>query len=306
MKLSIIIPTRNAAKYLPGLLKKLDTQSIKFRDLVIIDSSSEDNTVEIAESYGAVVILIDRKDFDHGGTRTLAANKSLGDIVVFLTQDIEFADSLALENLIHCFDNDRDIAAVYGRQLPNTDASPFSSHLRLFNYQDTSYVRCLEDRHTYGIKTVFFSNSFSAYKRSALEKIGWFKKDMIFGEDTHAIARLLFAGYKIAYASDAKVYHSHNYTVFEEFKRYFDIGVLHRTEDWILKEFGQTKGEGNKYIKSEALYLIKHKRYNLIPAFILRNAMKYLGYQLGLQHSHVPKSLTRRISMNKNWWENKK
>jgi rhamnosyltransferase len=304
MKCSVCIPTYNAGPYISRLLRSIREQAPDC-EIVVIDSSSTDATVSIAKSCGAGIIVIQKKDFDHGGTRTLAANSSLGDILVFLTQDIVFADDRALESLIKYFDNDKNIAAVYGRQLPNADASPFSAHLRLFNYQDTSYVRCLEDRHTYGIKTVFFSNSFSAYKRSALEKIGCFKRDLIFGEDTHAIARLLLAGFKIAYASDAMVYHSHNYTVFEEFKRYFDIGVMHRTEDWILKEFGQTKGEGKKYIKSEALYLMRHKKYNFIPAFILRNAMKYLGYQLGLRYSHVPKGLTRRISMNKNWWENK-
>ena len=304
MKYSVCIPTYNAEPYLNKLLLSVRQQSPSC-EIIVIDSSSADNTANIAKAHGAKTIVIQKKDFDHGGTRTSIAQEAKGDILVFLTQDIMFDDSHALENLIKPFLKDEKIAAIYGRQLPNAGSSPFSAHLRLFNYSDSSYVRSFEDRSVYGIRTVFFSNSFSAYRKIALEDIGWFKKGLIFGEDTHAIAKLLFAGYKVAYAADAVVYHSHNYTVFEEFKRYFDIGVLHRTEDWILKEFGQTKGEGIKYIRSEALYLAKHNRYDLIPAFVFRNALKYLGYHLGLKNRSIPKSLTRRISMNKNWWGNK-
>jgi rhamnosyltransferase len=304
MKCSVCIPTYNAEPYIGRLFSSLMKQTIPC-EVVVIDSSSLDNTINIAESYGAKILVINKKDFDHGGTRNLAAAGTSGDILIFLTQDIDFADEYALENLIRPFHNDKKVAAIFGRQLPNADASAFSAHLRLFNYPDTSYVRSLDDRSVYGIKTVFFSDSFSAYRRSALEGIGWFKKGLIFGEDTHAIAKLLFAGSKVAYAADAAVYHSHNYTAVEEFKRYFDIGVLHISENWILKEFGQTKGEGIKYIRSEALYLMKHKRYDLVPAFVLRNALKYLGYHLGLKYSHVPKSLACRMSMNKNWWENR-
>ena len=48
-------------------------------------------------------------------------------------------------------------------------------------------------------------------------------------------------------------YHSHNYTFFEEFKRYFDVGVFHEKESWILEEFGQASGEGANYVKSSSL-----------------------------------------------------
>ncbi|MBI5100170.1 MAG: glycosyltransferase family 2 protein [Nitrospirae bacterium] len=303
--ISIIIPTLNASKFLPDLLTKLVLQTVKDKEIMVIDSSSRDDTVEIAKSFNAKVVFIPKEEFDHGGTRNLGGIESKGDILVYMTQDTIPANEYSLENLIKPLHNNNEIAAIFGRQLPNADASAFSAHLRLFNYPDTSCVRCLEDRSVYGIKTVFFSNSFSAYRRSALEEIGWFKKGLIFGEDTHAVAKLLFAGYRVAYAADALVYHSHNYTAFHEFKRYFDIGVLHRTENGILKEFGKTKGEGKKYIRSEVHYLMEHKKYSLFPAFILRNALKYLGYHLGLKYSHIPKNLACKMSMNKNWWENR-
>jgi len=296
--ISIIIPTLNASEPLPSLLTKLEHQTCVDKEIIIIDSSSDDDTVEIAKSYGARVLHINRKDFDHGGTRNIAASKSKGDILVFMTQDAIPANEHSLENLIHPFESDEMIAAIYGRQLPSRDATPFSSHLRLFNYPDTSHVKRYEDRTTHGFKTIFISNSFSAYRKALLEKIGWFKDNLIFGEDTHAVARLLHDGYKVAYAANALVYHSHNYTPFQDFKRYFDIGVFHFNENWIVQKFGKTKEEGWKYIKSESLYLMKNKQYRLFPELILRNILKYLSYNLGLRYTKIPRNIARKISMH--------
>lgn len=302
INISIIIPTYNASKYLPDLLKKISAQTVQYDEIIVIDSSSTDNTIDIAKSYGAEIIVIPKEQFDHALTRNTAAAKAKGNILVFFTQDAMPADEFSIQNLIRPFSQHDDIAAVYGRQLASFNASPFSEHLRLFNYPDVSYIRCLQDKKAYGFKTIFFSDSFSAYKRSSLEKIGWFKGKLIFGEDTHAVAKLLFANYKIAYAANARVYHSHNYTPFQEFKRYFDIGVFHKNEKWLTTEFGNTKREGRKYLRSEFSYLMQHKKYNLIPEFFLRNILKYLGYNLGLNYSKIPFSLASKFSINKNWW----
>jgi len=300
--ISIIIPTYNASSYLPNLLNSLEHQTSKDYELIIIDSSSNDNTVAIVKDHGAVTIINPKKDFDHGKTRNLGASEAKGDIVLYLTQDALPADEHSIENLIKPFHDDKLVAASYGRQLPNPDASPISTHLRLFNYPDSSYIRSLEDRTIYGIKTIFFSNSFSAYRREILEKIGAFKEKLIFGEDMHAAGRLLLSGYKVAYNADAMVYHSHNYTAFQEFERYFDLGVLHGSEDWILKEFGKTGKEGKKYINSGISYLLKDKKFHLIPSFLFRNSLKYIGYTLGLRYDKLPLNLSYRFSMNKTWW----
>lgn len=125
---------------------------------------------------------------------------------------------------------------------------------------------------------------------------------MIVGEDTYAGAKMILAGEKVAYVSQAKVYHSHNYSIGQEFKRYFDIGVFHENESWILKEFDKAEGEGLRYIKSEFKYLIEHNAWYLIPEFFIRNGMKYIGYKLGYNYKILPKWLITRISMHSNWW----
>jgi rhamnosyltransferase len=299
--LSFIIPTLNAEKYISNLLEGLWLQSIKPFEIIVVDSSSDDITVRIAESFGARVIVINRMDFDHGGTRTAAGKAASGEVLIYVTQDVMPFDQHALENLVKPF-SDGNVAAVYGRQLPHPDATPFAMHLRFFNYPENSYVLELKDRQNYGIKTPFLSNSFAAYRRTALEEIGWFREKMIMGEDTYAGARMLLAGYKIAYVADAMVYHSHDYTILQEFKRYFDTGVFHTTEQWIRQEFGNAEGEGMKYILSGLRFLANKQKIYLIPEFVLRAFMKYLGYKMGRHYEKLPKSVVPVLSMHQGWW----
>ena len=182
-------------------------------ELIIIDSSSHDNTVAVARSYDVEVITIPQSEFDHGGTRTLAAMEAKGDILVYLTQDALPYNEYAIENIIKPFTDDSKVGAAFGRQLPYPEASVFAEHLRVFNYPDASYSRVLDDKEKYGIRTAFLSNSFAAYRKSALKEIGYFKSGLRFGEDACAGAKILLKGYKIAYVAEAIVLHSHNYTV---------------------------------------------------------------------------------------------
>ena len=301
-KISIIIPTYNAAEYLPSLLNMIKKQSLEDYELIIIDSSSKDKTVEIAEEYTKNIIIIPQSEFDHGGTRAKAAQISKGDILVFLTQDALPYDEYAIENIVNIFE-DKSIGAAYGKQVPYKETSLFGKHLRLFNYNTKSYIRNQDDITKYGLKTAFLSDSFAAYRKSTLEEIDWFKDGLILGEDTYAGAKIILAGYHLAYVSEAKVYHSHSYTVFQEFKRYFDIGVFHKKESWILENFGKAEGEGMKYIKSEIQYLLKNKSWYLLPEFGERNGMKYLGYKLAQNYTKLPKNLIKKISMHHGWWD---
>ena len=54
---SIIIPTYNAEKQMRDLCEALRSQTIS-SELLVIDSSSSDRTVEIAESFGAKVLVV--------------------------------------------------------------------------------------------------------------------------------------------------------------------------------------------------------------------------------------------------------
>ena len=225
------------------------------------------------------------------------------DILVFLTQDVLPFDIYTIEKYYKKFFDNTQIGAAYGKQIPYAETTLFGKHLREFNYTNNSYIRDKNDIIQYGIKTAFLSDSFAAYRKTALADIGWFKDKLILGEDTYAGAKMILAGYSLAYVADAKVYHSHSYSIFQEFKRYFDIGVFHQCESWILKAFGKPEGEGMRYIKSELKYLLKSDAWYLIPEFFIRNTMKYLGYKMGKNYKQLPHWMIDEMSMHHRWWK---
>jgi rhamnosyltransferase len=301
MKFSIIIPTYNAGKKIERLLESIKIQTLQPEEVVVIDSESVDETLEIVERYKYRIIRIKHYEFDHGKTRYLAAKETKGEYLVFLTQYVELYNEKVLDIIFPVFEKDKFVKCAFGRQVPRKDSSIFAQYLRYFNYPSESYIRSIEDKYKYGFRVCFLSNSFAVYERMVLEEIGWFKENLIFGEDTHAAGRILLRGYKIAYVAEAMVYHSHDYTIVEEFRRYFDIGVFHKQENWLLREFGKVNNEGTKYIILGIKYVFERKEYFLIFEFLIRVIMKYIGYVLGTKYSLFPIWFVKIFSMNKDW-----
>lgn len=275
---SIIIPTYNAGKEFENLALMIKTQTANIRQVLVIDSSSTDETVNIAQKYGFAVEIIKKSEFGHGKTRQYALEKVKTEIVVFLTQDALLYDEFSIENLVRCLISDEKIAAVYGRQMPYENTGILGKFARLYNYPPISKINNFDDRKIRGLKTAFLSDSFSAYKRMPLNKIGGFP-DVNFGEDTFVAAKLLMNGYKTAYCADAKVYHSHDYSLIEQYKRNKEIGKFHRQEKWLLETFGKAEGEGLKFIVNEVKYLVKNGKFYYLPIAFLHNVVKYLGYR---------------------------
>jgi len=303
MSLSIIIPTRNGGDRFLRLLEALRRQKLdQDYELLVYDSASSDATVANARSFGARVVPVRPEDFDHGGTRTAAAERASGDILVFMTQDAVPADDFALQRLLVPFAEREDVAAAYGRQLPAEDADLFASHLRSHNYPESSVIRCWQDRRKYGFKTVFISNSFAAWRRDVLAAHGFFPQQQLFGEDSCALANLLKNGYCVAYVSEARVYHSHTYSPLQDFRRYFDIGVFHACHHDLLESFGSPTGAGKRFVLAEMRYLCRQKKFFRLPESILRSGMKFVAYKLGKRYKRLPNRIPPMLSLHRQWW----
>lgn len=301
MQIACVIPSYNDKNSLCRLLDSLSRQTAHF-DLFIVDSSSTDGTLEFARERIFSVEVISSSEFNHGGTRQLMVDRHPGyKIYVFLTQDACLADAEAIQRLVEPF-SDPKVGAVCGRQLPHEGAGLLAQHARIFNYPEGIQVKSMDDVPALGIKTAFMSNSFAAYRAEALKEVGGFPSHVILSEDMYVAAKMLLAGWKVAYAGDALCRHSHDYSLAQEFKRYFDIGVFHAREPWIRAAFGGAGGEGMRYVRSELRFLGLH-RLHLWPGALLRNALKLLGYKLGQQESRLPLAWKRKLSMHWRYWK---
>lgn len=220
MRCALVIPTRNAGAHLDRLLPALAAQRRQPDSILVVDSRSSDDTVERFRAFGARVEVIEPASFNHGGTRRWASQQVEADALIYLTQDAIPASPDSFANLLDELYAEADIGVAYGRQLPHPGAGLLGAQARRFNYPPESRSKRLADASELGIKTCFSSDSFSAYRSDALAAVGGFPEDVIGSEDAYVAARLLQAGYAVRYAASAEVYHSHDYRLLEEFRRY--------------------------------------------------------------------------------------
>ena len=101
----LIVPTINPMPMWRECLDALAGQTLRPARIVMVDSSSEDGSREVAEEHGLVIDVIRRESFNHGGTRRTAVEKFCQDmdVVVFMTQDSIVAKPDSLQKLV---DND--------------------------------------------------------------------------------------------------------------------------------------------------------------------------------------------------------
>ena len=272
MSYIIIIPTYNGEKQgLEDLLISIKNQSMSPEKICIIDSSSTDNTVDICKKYDCDITIINKKDFNHGLTRQLGIDNNKNyDYAMFMTQDILLQDRNTCAALLSSFEID-DVSAAYGRQLVNDNSSFIEKISRHFNYGETSLLKSKEDISKYGISTAFCSDSFAAYKISDILSVGGFPKTD-FAEDMLIAAKLILHGKKVYYNAQAKVVHSHPYSLKAEYARGKAIGKMHRENKWLIDTFGKAENKGQELLKT--LTLFKKILY------IFQALPKYIGYKI--------------------------
>ena len=280
MKVSIIIPTLNAERWISRQLDSLLSQTVE-AEIIVIDSGSTDATGSIVRARADRVRLMEipREDFDHGGTRDYALRQSAGDFVCFLTQDALPTDERCLEHLLSAFSSP-DIAAVYGRQIAYLDAPEYERLTRVFNYPEQPCIWREADIPRYGVKSYFFSNVCAAYRRDAYLAAGGFDAPILCNEDMMMAAKLLHKGYALAYTPDAAVYHSHRYTLTEELRRNARIGkVMGQYRERLSR--ANTDTEGWRMLRFVGGELARRRQYGELFTFYTHAVVRFTGNRIG-------------------------
>lgn len=279
MNVSVIIPTLNAADELPLLLDSLRAQTRPPDEIIVVDSQSADGSAALARAAGATVLEIARSEFDHGGTRDSALRQSCGDVVIFMTQDALPTDAQAVERLLAPFSDPR-VAAVGGRQIARESASAYEKLTRAHNYPQESRVWDAQAIAHMGVRAFMISDVFAAYRRDAYLAAGGFDHPILTNEDMLMVQKLLDAGHRIAYAGDARVLHSHNFTLRQQFRRNYIVG---RTMERYRARFSgvQELGTGTKLAADVLAKLLRRGQVIDAARFALDCAARLLGNRLG-------------------------
>ena len=278
MNIDVICPLYKAEKYIENLHKSLLKQkNVDLKNIRYIVTKSNDNTTKILKSMNAMFREIEPKDFSHSLTREEELRRSDADIVVFITQDIIIKSDLWLYNLVKPI-IDRECDASYSRQIAKDNG--IEKYTRELNYPKESKVITKKDVEKLGIKAFFSSDASSAIRREVFLKLnGYDNKKIPTSEDMYITYKLIMNGYKVKYCADSVIYHSHDYGVKENYKKYYDIGMFFKQNSY-LNQYNVNKSGGNM-----AIYVLKRalqeKNIKVLMKFLPNMASRFIGMSLG-------------------------
>jgi rhamnosyltransferase len=280
MDVSVIIPTKNAGDRFRELLDRIFSQETGYRyEVLLIDSGSSDNTLDIAEEFPVKTAGIAPEEFHHGRTRNLGARLSGGDFLVYITQDALPQGNDWLQVLVDNF-KDPDVAMVCGRQIAWDTVKPPERFFYDYNFP-AFRIKVIPGAPDYYHDNIFISNVNSAIRKDVWEKFG-FSENVIIAEDKEFAGHVLAAGWSIVYEPEAAVSHAHDFSLRQAFQRSVDYGIalrqagkgLPRSKNWCMKKLA--------YYLKEAKYVAGHKQWwKWLPYTIAYECCKLTGIAAG-------------------------
>lgn len=279
MKISVICPLYNAENYIEELHKNILIQrEVDICEINYILTDSLDNTEGILKEMKLNYIKISPEEFSHSLIRERAAYNSIGEIVVFITQDIKIIDEYWLCNLVKDIINGK-CEAAFSRQIGYKEHK-VERYTREINYPEESRIVSKKDLEFLGVMAFFFSDASSAVSKEIFIELGGYdQKDLPTNEDMYFAYKLIQSGYRIKYASDSQIIHSHDLSVKQTFKRYKDIGRFFAQNEYLQKYSAGKRG------KDVLLYIMKRsiqdKRPLIIGDAIMDFATRFIGMRIG-------------------------
>jgi rhamnosyltransferase len=313
-KASIIIPTKNPGRIFRVVLTSVCSQKTTFQfEILVIDSGSTDGTVDYVKSLSDVRVRLHEiapSEFGHGRTRNLAVSLTTGEYAVFITHDACPTTEVWLANLVRAAGQDDRIAGVFGRHIAYPEASPFTAReleIHFSGFKDFPVVS-LDDPQRYeadeGYRQFlhFFSNNNALIRRTIWEKIPY--PDVDFAEDQIWAQKIIEAGWCKAYANDAVVFHSHDYSLVERLLRSFDEShAFHRLFGYRLcPNLGALMKKWAALTIRDVCFACASGLWRRAPIFVARafldNFMRLLGHYLGTKGNSLQPILKQKLSLD--------
>jgi len=209
MNCSLVIRAYNEAQHLPRLLDGIQQQTVKDVEIILVDSGSTDETIAVAESYGAQVVRIPSVEFTFGRSLNFGVRAATRELVVIASAHVYPVYPDWLECLLRPFE-DGQVALVYGKQR-GMETSKFSEH-RIFR-------QWFPDADIPQRDSPFCNNANAAIRRSLWERQPY--DETLTGLEDLAWAKWAQgAGQAVSYAAHAEIVHIHDETPRDVYNRY--------------------------------------------------------------------------------------
>lgn len=206
---SLIIRAFNEEEHIARLLTGVLQQSVRPREILLVDSGSTDATLSIAQQFPVRVLRLARSRFSFGRSLNLGCRAARGEFLVFASAHVYPLFQDWLEQLLAPF-RDRRVGLAYGRQAG--DSRTRFSERQVFGqwYPETSTRR----------QTTPFCNNANAAIRRGLWQLHPFDEEIPALEDLEWGMWAVSGGHHLAYVAEAEVAHVHRETPSQVFNRY--------------------------------------------------------------------------------------
>ncbi len=286
MSIEVIIPAYKPDSGLIHIVSMLRKQLLRPDRIRILLTADRKQEVEALQKVLGADIIVEQilpADFSHGGTRQKAIDNSDADYVLFMTQDALPADTKLTTYLFEAVTKPHT-AVAYARQIAYGTSNDVEKYSRRFNYPSKSRTQTEAGLKKIGVKAIFCSDTCAMYDRRRHKEIGGFDVDSDFGEDAVFAYNALINGLNVEYCAEAKVYHSHDYDLKEQFRRSV---VIARSQKKHPEIYGTLKSEseGMRYLKTGLKFFAKKHKFKAAAELIASCTVKYAGYFVGKHFS---------------------
>ena len=275
MKISVIIRCLNEGRHLPNLLDCIARQTLKPFEVIVVDSGSTDNSVEISRSKGARVVHIQPEQFSFGRSLNLGARNASGDVLIIVSAHTYPLSDTWLELLVKPF-GDPAVALTYGGQ-HGYERSKFS--------EGQIFKQWFPEESSRDQGHPFCNNANAAVRRTVWMTMPY-DEEIPALEDIHWAKRATERGFKINYVAEAAIAHLHEESYGQIYRRYRREAMgLHMIFPWERMSLIQALSLGIKAAVSDLKQAREENVLGSVLGSVLRfRAAQYWGTYRGLNH----------------------
>lgn len=203
-KISVVILTKDSQRFLPNCLDSILIQDYPYFEVIIVDSTSKDDTCDILKHYKTIydtlkipfkIIYVVSKT-TIGAARQVGLEKSKGDIIAWVDSDVELPHENWLTNMVKPIKEDVCGTITLAKTRDN----------------DPWILKHVHSKFEYKKEVIGIDNyqpvgtGHSLFKKDVIKQVGGFK-DILTAEDLSLTKKMMEAGWKFVYMPSEKVYH---------------------------------------------------------------------------------------------------
>lgn len=277
---TVIMRTKNSSDIIAQTLKALFSQNYKNFELLVVDSGSSDDTLEIVSTYAHRLIKVKPEDYHPGKVLNMAIKETNTKLIVFLNSDTVMLSTDTLKTLIHTQNQD-GVDAVFSRQIARPEAKPWVRKDYEMAFPNSNKSP----------NWIFYSIPLASMKKTAWELIPfytqtWASEDTKWGYDAKS------KGLNVIYEPKAMVMHSHNYNFKQIFNRKYVEG---EADSYIFDKKYSLLDFSKQYLSSivkDTIYHIRCFEIKELCITYIRRFIYFYGYYKGCQNGNSLKNKT--------------